>query len=75
MLRNLAILYMENLGVVVGTKDVCQVLAVSVGNENLPETVALHQLYDSLHAFAVQAVEDIIIASAIIIEIISRFFI
>ena len=60
MLRNLAILYMENLGVFVGPKDVGQVLSIGIGDKNLPETVTLHQLHDSLYAFAVQPVEYIV---------------
>ena len=60
MLRNLAILYMENLGIFIGAQDVGQVLAVGVGNENLPELVALNHLHNAFHAFAIQPVKNII---------------
>ena len=57
---DLTILYMENLGVVVRSKYLSQVLAVGVGDENLPETVALYQLHNPLHPFAIQPVENIV---------------
>ena len=51
---------MENLGVFVGIEDVGEVLAVGVGNENLPEIIALYHLDNPFHPLAVQAIEDII---------------
>lgn len=60
MLRNLAILYVENLGVFVRIEDVGEVLAIGVGNENLSEIVALYHLHDSFYPFAVQSVENIV---------------
>ena len=60
MLRNLAILYVEYLGIRAGLDDVGKVLAIGVGNEDLSELFTLHHRYDAFYAFAVESIEDIV---------------
>ena len=59
-LCNRAILYMEDFCILVRSKDLRQVLAVGVGDENLSETFALQETDDVLHACGVEFVEDVI---------------
>ena len=57
----ISVFYFPHLGFVAVYSEQCgQVLAVGVGDEYLSELLPYHQLYDSLHAFAIQFVEYII---------------
>ena len=55
-----AIFNVEDFGIVVRSEDVGKVLAVGIGNKDLPEIIALYHLYNPFDAFCVESVEDVI---------------
>ena len=55
-----SILNMENLCILIWFQDFRQMLPIRIGNENLPELIALYHFHDSFHPLAVETVEDVV---------------
>ena len=60
MLRNLTILYMENLRIFIRPQDLRQMLPIGIGNKYLPKLIRLYHLYNPFHPLAIQSVKNII---------------
>ena len=57
---NYTIFHVEDFSGFVRFENSSQMLAIGVGNENLPKSVGLHEVHDSFDAFGVEFIEDIV---------------